>query len=44
MPTSSFGVGDDGETVQKEVELTDEAVPRSFTELGKVLVTRHLAF
>jgi hypothetical protein len=44
MPASSFGVGGDGATVPKEAKLTDEAVPRSFTELGEVLVTHHLAF
>lgn len=44
MPASSFGVGDDGETVPEEAKLTEEPIPQSFTELGKVLTTRRLPF
>jgi hypothetical protein len=44
IPVSSFGVGDDGETVSEEAKLTEEPIPQSFTEQGKVLTTRRLPF
>jgi hypothetical protein len=40
----SSGFGTDKEAPSEEAKLPKECVPRSFTELGKILMTRRLPF
>jgi hypothetical protein len=43
-PARSPGFGVDEEAPLEEAKLSEECVPRRFTELGKVLTTRCLPF